>query len=122
MDTNTSFPSPDRRYRLDIFPQEMRMSHTVDCPYLIDNQTNDCLLELGGLWDASNVKWSRNSLALSMNLRHYPDGSVVFLFVVDMVAGTAQLSSADYGVLLTGTMAGVVAELQRTISLRTIFQ
>lgn len=121
MNPTSTHPSPSARYRLDIFPQEKRMSHSVNSPYLFDNQTNTCILDLGGLWDASDIEWSGEGQRVSMKLWHYVDRSVTFRFEVDVEAGYATLSAADYGNLLRGSIEGVVEEMARTTELRTIF-
>jgi hypothetical protein len=120
MEPTATFTSPDSRYQLDLYPREMRMSHWVNAPYIFDNQSNTYIMDLGGYWDASEVKWVSITL-VKMKLRHYADGSVTFVFELDLFENKAKLSSAGYRDLLSGSMEGVVEEMARTTELRTIF-
>ena len=121
MNPTSSHPSPDNRYRLDLFPKVVRTSQILNSPYLFDNQTNACVMGLGDLWDASEVAWSEKGQKVSMNLQHYADRSVLFLFELDLETQKAKLSSSDYGHVLGGSMDGVVEEMAKTTELRTIF-
>ncbi|MCC6722961.1 MAG: hypothetical protein IT258_00530 [Saprospiraceae bacterium] len=121
MSPSTSYLSPNGHYRLDIFPKEIKMSHTINCPYLFDLVDNKFIYHLSNYWDASNVEWSSDSLILSMNLMHYADVSVLFNLEINIENQTGRLYAAPYGNILGGSIDVVIGELQRTTQLRTIF-
>lgn len=65
--------SPDGRYTVDVNPIEMRMSHWVDRPFIIDEHTHTLILDLAeGLWSVDRACWSEDSASVSLDLRRYP--------------------------------------------------
>lgn len=121
MNPSSIHPSPSGRYRLEIVSQEISMSHWIDAPFLYDNRTNGCILHLYGRWEASKVDWASQGEKVSMDVRHFGDSSVTFRFEVDLETETATLTSIGYRVVLSGTIDGVVGEMQNTTEVRTIF-
>ncbi len=121
MNPSASHPSPSTHYRLDIVSEEVDRSHWIDSPFLYDNRSNDMILHLYKLWEAKNVAWARQGEKVSMNLQHHTDSSATFLFEVNLEAETVTLTLIGYHVILSGTIDGVVGEMQNTTQLRTIF-
>lgn len=68
-------------------PREMRMSHWVYAPKVIDLRTNDVVLDLtGGLFDLFNATERDGKLCLT--LHKYPDGSYDYSLIIDPEDGT----------------------------------
>ena len=68
----TTYPSPNGKYIFSVYPNEMRMSHTVEVPVLKLAETGRTLFTTNSLWDASNIKWTADSYEVSFFLRLYP--------------------------------------------------
>lgn len=66
------YPSPDGKYILYLSCNEMRMSHWVCTPQLVEVESGRKLYE--GDWDtdAGQIKWSDDSSELRFFLRVYP--------------------------------------------------
>lgn len=79
-----SYPSPDGRFRIEIFPVPMRMSHEVDTLTLIDEQQAQTLFDPGSMWDAFGIEWSADSQQATMTWRHYSNGTRQFRGVLDV--------------------------------------
>lgn len=80
------YPSPDGKYILYLSCNEMRMSHWVCTPKLVEVESGRTLYE--GSWDsdAGDIKWSDDSLSLRFYLRVYPGsapGNYVLLKLTD---------------------------------------
>jgi len=119
MDRIKNFPSPNGRFLLELHAIEMRMSHTVDSPYLLGTQTNKGLFSAGSLWDAYDVLWSDDSQKLSMSARHYSNGMHQFFLSLDLENETAVLLFEERE-LLSGSIDSVeksMKELDRVSSL-----
>ncbi|MFO0760602.1 MAG: hypothetical protein U0359_29245 [Byssovorax sp.] len=89
------------RLRIDLDRSEMRMSHWIDCPRVIDTQTGRVLLDLhGSLWDLAEVKEEARSIRLVM--RKYPGGSppVALTLSPDMPGGVLDGRQVDENGLL----------------------
>lgn len=65
-------PSPDKRYVLRLACSEMRMSHWICNPVLIDHTDGHRIFSAGYMWDAGNIRWSDDSRSLSFYMRKYP--------------------------------------------------
>ena len=119
MDRIKNFPSPNGRFLLELHAIEMRMSHTVDSPYLLDTQTNEGLFSAGSLWDAFDVQWSEDSQKLTMTVRHYSNGTRHLFLSLDLENETAVLLFEERE-LLSGSIGSVeksMKELDRVSSL-----
>lgn len=65
--------SPDGRYTVDVNSIEMRMSHWVDRPLILDEFTHQMVLDLGDcLWSVDHARWDEDSTRVSLSLRRYP--------------------------------------------------
>lgn len=83
------------RYRLDTVPREMRMSHWVHAPLLIDTETAEVLLDLrDGLWDLRGAK--EEGRAILLTLAHYPDGNKEYELLLYPDAGTMAVGGCEY--------------------------
>lgn len=66
------YPSPDGQFVLNLSCNEVRMSHWICSPKLVEAATGRVLYEAGGTFDASQIKWSPDSRELTFHLREYP--------------------------------------------------
>ncbi|ERS10694.1 hypothetical protein Q668_03665 [Alcanivorax sp. PN-3] len=83
------------RYRLDTVPREMRMSHWVHAPVLIDTETSEVLLDLGDSpWDLRGAK--EEGRAILLTLAHYPDGNKEYELLLYPDAGTMAVGGCEY--------------------------
>ncbi len=65
--------SPDGRYTVDVNSIEMRMSHWVDRPFILDEYTHEMVLDFGDcLWSVDQARWSDDSTRVTLVLRRYP--------------------------------------------------
>ncbi len=65
--------SPDGRYTVDVNSVEMRMSHWVDRPLLLDEFTHRMVVDFGDcLWSVDDARWDEASTRVRMRLRRYP--------------------------------------------------
>lgn len=69
------YPSPNGKYILYLSCNEMRMSHWVCSPSLVEAETKRNLFDAPGDWDAGAIKWSDDSTEVRFYLRIYPNGS-----------------------------------------------
>ncbi|CAN5628572.1 hypothetical protein BH09BAC4_BH09BAC4_23380 [soil metagenome] len=84
--------SPDGRYKVSFRSYEMRMSHSIDQPYLIQVSDNICLFDLKEtVWSASAVRWLAGSIVV-FDLRKYP-GLVACTLTLDVETQRAQAIS-----------------------------
>jgi len=75
MDTKLFFQNG--KLTLDINPSEMRMSHWVYAPVLINTETAEVLFDLSGKsWDFRSAEESGDDIILK--LARYPDANNVF--------------------------------------------
>lgn len=62
------------KFKLETIPHEMKMSHWVYAPVLINTESNVAVLDLtGNVWDFRSATESTDSITLL--LARYPDGS-----------------------------------------------
>lgn len=66
------YPSPDGQFILHLSCNEVRMSHWICSPSLVEVATGRVLYEPGSTFDASAIKWSPDSRELTFHLREYP--------------------------------------------------
>ncbi len=73
--------SPGGRYQIRAYPREMRMSHWVETPEVIDTATNQCLFHpLDDNWSLVSAVW-QSECVVTLRMRRYP--------------GTVELSSFE---------------------------
>ncbi len=71
MNTEQSFHKG--KFKLETIPHEMRMSHWIYAPVLIDTESHTKVLDLiGNIWDLRSATESTDSITLM--LARYPDG------------------------------------------------
>ena len=76
--------SPCGNYRIDIQSSEMRMSHWVDTPKLVEIATKEIFLDLQETcWHLAQLEWIENE-CLSLHLMHYPNGNSVLELSLDL--------------------------------------
>jgi hypothetical protein len=84
--------SPDNRYVVRFTQVEMRMSHWLDCPVLVESAGGDPLLDLGEtLWSAEGVEWAPDSRHVVLLLRRYPGDAPAVTVEIDLAAGICQV-------------------------------
>ncbi|RYY81372.1 MAG: hypothetical protein EOO24_42250 [Comamonadaceae bacterium] len=85
--------SPTGRYLIQVVAREMRMSHWVEAPELVDTVRGETLLCLqSGLWSLEAATWEGDT-SVRMRLRRYPGASphAQVDLRVDCAAGTASV-------------------------------
>lgn len=83
--------SPSGRYIIRVYPQEMRMSHWVDTPELIDTATHSTLFApRDSSWSMDSATWQSESV-VSMTLRRYPGDHSSIKATFNCAAGTADI-------------------------------
>lgn len=81
--------SPNGKYKVVFSSMEMRMSHWVDSPMIIEVATNTLLYTpSNNLWSADTVKWSDDSRYVVMSMREYPGTKKGFTLTFDVVTET----------------------------------
>ncbi|OWY25543.1 hypothetical protein C7N43_20295 [Sphingobacteriales bacterium UPWRP_1] len=88
--------SPDGRYKVVFSGIEMRMSHWIDSPMIMETATNTLLYTPGNnLWSADTVKWSPDSRYVVMRMREYPGTKKGFTLTFDVVTETCTILPDD---------------------------
>jgi hypothetical protein len=83
--------SPDRRFFLQFEEEEMRMSHWLRCPILVETATGKVLFSLAGtLWSAEQVAWNADTLTLL--LRRYPGDQPPVTVIIHLSTEQATLT------------------------------
>lgn len=91
----------DGRLQILVEPSEMRMSHWIDNPRVVDTRTGRAILDLrGSLWDLLEVAELGTSIVLRM--RKYPGTSapVALALAVDRPGGVLDGRLLDDAALL----------------------
>jgi hypothetical protein len=117
MASANAYPSPNGHFLLELHGIEMRMSHTVENPYLIASDSGKCLFSPGSLWDAFNIEWSDDSKRLTMTMRHYDNGTHYFSLALDLENDAAVLALAERE-LLTGSLESVSNAMSKIHNVR----
>jgi hypothetical protein len=72
--------------------EEMRMSHWLDLPILIETEGEKRLLDLSdSLWSADRVTWSDDSGRVSLEMRRYPGDAPSVSVEIDVHARTSRV-------------------------------
>lgn len=72
MTPQTKSTSPTGRYIVQIFPWEVRMSHWIETPELLDTQTGTKLISFeDSNWSLDTARWQSDSV-VRMTFRKYP--------------------------------------------------
>ena len=72
MTPETKSISPTGRYMVQIFPWEVRMSHWIETPQLLDTHTNQRLIAFeDSNWSLDRADWQSNSV-VKLSFRKYP--------------------------------------------------
>lgn len=121
MQLEKSFPSPNGRYRLELYSHELPTSQRLNCPYLFDAVSNDYLFSAGQHWDASKVEWSSDSNELKLDLRHYGQDYAQITVTLILDKNAASIYTSGNGTFSRGSLSTVGGELANTTEFRTLF-
>lgn len=95
MDTKLFFQNG--KLTLDINPSEMRMSHWVYAPVLINTETAEVLFDLSGKgWDFRSAEENGDDIILK--LARYPDANNVFRLVLNISKDRASLNGNIFSI------------------------
>ncbi len=84
--------SPNGRYIVRVYPQEMRMSHWVETPELFDTATQQVLFRpVDSAWSLGAVTWQSESV-VAMTLRRYPGAHTPIEATFDCAGGSAKIA------------------------------
>ena len=89
------YPSPDGKYILYLSCNEVRMSHWICQPELVEAESKLTLYKAEWGLDASEIKWSEDNREVRFFLRKYPGtkpGKYVRLLIADGKATLADES------------------------------
>ena len=87
--------SPDGRYRVAFSVYEMRMSHWVETPVIINSASGKPLLDLcTSDWSADTTAWRTDSQAVTFELRRYPGDAPDVTVTVDLPRRTCTVETA----------------------------
>ncbi|WP_396586615.1 hypothetical protein [Bermanella sp. R86510] len=79
------------KFKLETIPHEMRMSHWVYAPVLIDVETNTKVIDLiGNIWDFRSATESSESITII--LARYPDGAKEYELKLYPAKGEASIN------------------------------
>jgi hypothetical protein len=98
----------DGRLQILVEPSEIRMSHWIDSPKVVDTRTGSSVLDLhGGLWDLLEVVELPPSIVLRM--RKYPGDSppVELVLSVDRPGGVLDGRLLDHATLVAALKSHV---------------
>jgi hypothetical protein len=90
------YPSPSGAYAIVTVDNEVKMSHWISAPVLVDAE-NNTLLDLGSSWSADRVTWL-DPQRVTIEMRHYP-GDRDAIITID--AGARNVTLAVDGRVLT---------------------
>jgi len=94
MDERERIPSPNGTYTVFLMPIEMRMSHWLEQPLIVETATNRTILDLTGiLWSADMVRWSDDSARVTLAMRRYPGDAPGATVTIDLRTGMAMIDS-----------------------------
>jgi hypothetical protein len=88
--TITRHPSPDGRFDVVTEANEVRMSHWVETPALLDRQHDREIFALASNWSADVITWSPDSRTVTLKLRKYPGDVPGVTLTVDLLTMEAQ--------------------------------
>lgn len=92
---NACSTSPGGRFVIRVYSQEMRMSHWVDTPELVDTFTDRILFApQDSTWSMDSADWQSES-RVAMVLRKYPGDHSPVRAVVDCAAGSATIGGIE---------------------------
>jgi hypothetical protein len=84
--------SPDNQYEIRFSTVEMRMSHWLDRPVLIETASDRTLLDMDEtLWSAEQVEWAADSRHVVLLLRRYPGDAPAVTVEIDLAARICQV-------------------------------
>jgi hypothetical protein len=85
--------SPTGRYLVNILHEEMRMSHWIEIPALLDTSTGQILFSpRDNIWSLASAVWKSESV-VTMQLMKYPDGRVKIEATFDCASFTASIGA-----------------------------
>lgn len=89
----TRHPSPDGRFELFTTAHEMRMSHWIEVPALIETASSRTVLAVDEIWSADTVAWSDDSRTVTLQLRKYPADIPGVTLAADLLTGEATFTT-----------------------------
>ena len=79
------------KFKLELIPHDMKMSHWVYAPVLMDTESNTKVLDLSGKsWDFRSASESSDSITLM--LARYPDGKKEYEVKLYLSTGEANVN------------------------------
>ena len=95
VDDTERIPAPDGAYTVFLVPVEMKMSHRLAQPLIIETATNRTVLDLTDTsWSADAVRWSDDSVRVTLDMRRYPGDAPGLTATIDLHMETAAIASA----------------------------
>lgn len=85
--------SPDSRFDLITVANEMKMSHWVENPSLIEARSNRELFALDFHWSADSVAWSPDGRSVTLSLRKYPGDVPGLNMTADLLSGEVRFDT-----------------------------
>jgi hypothetical protein len=88
-------PSPDGAYTIFLVPIEMKMSHWLAQPLIIETEMSRTLFDLTDTsWSADAVRWSDDSARVALDMRRYPGDAPGLTATIDLYTRTAAIASS----------------------------
>lgn len=95
MDDAERIPSPDGAYTVLLVPVEMRMSHWLAQPLIVETTANQQILDLTATqWSADTVHWWDDSARVTLAMRRYPGNAPGVTVTIDLRTEMAMIDSA----------------------------
>ena len=115
MTPETKSISPTGRYMVQIFPWEVRMSHWIETPQLLDTHTQQRLISFeDSTWSLNQADWQSNSV-VKLSLRRYPGNHTPSS--VEVLVDCEHDRATVEGTVVEG-LANLEAALERAIGRR----
>jgi hypothetical protein len=89
----THHRSPDGRFDLITAATEMKMSHWIEIPTLVEVKSGRIFFALGLQWSADVVTWSDDSRVVTIQLRKYPGDVPGVTLAADLLSGDAHFTT-----------------------------
>ncbi|ACA87230.1 conserved hypothetical protein [Shewanella woodyi ATCC 51908] len=87
----------DGKFMLKSVPHEIKMSHWIDAPVLIDTKSNNTVLDLtGGVWDLKSVFSSTDSITII--LARYPNRENDLELILFPLKGVATINGKSISI------------------------
>jgi hypothetical protein len=95
VDESERILSPDGAYLVLLVPVEMRMSHWLAQPLIVEAATDRTILDLTTTqWSADSVRWSDDGARVTLAMRRYPGDAPSVTVTIDLRTGMAIIDSS----------------------------